>query len=139
MELPRIGVPSEDGAGVDPGKPAEAVELVSDLRCKLAGRRDDDQLDADIALHVVHDRKPERRRFSCPGVRLRDHVAALQNERDSLRLDRTRLPEARLSDTLHDIGLEAESLESSVCCHFGNFFSHCTSKYSFTAVQFLKN
>ena len=74
-----------------PAVRAVGAQRLGDLDAQLARRRQHERLHGRLGgVDVLHDRQPEGRRLAGSGLRLADHVAALQQRRDRLFLDRAR-------------------------------------------------
>ena len=71
---------------------AVRAQRLGDLDAQLAGRREHERLDlGTVGIDVLDHRQPERGGLAGAGLRLADHVAALEQRRDRLLLDRARL------------------------------------------------
>ncbi len=82
---------AEDGHHVDPAVGPVGAQRLGHLDAQLPRGRQHERLDGVLArVHVLHDRQPEGGRLAGSGLRLADHVAAFQQQRDRLFLDRAR-------------------------------------------------
>jgi hypothetical protein len=96
----------------------EALETGGDLRDEFAGRREDEDAGAvlgsraGIGGEAVEQRQRERGGLAGAGLRHAEHVAATQQHRDRLRLDRRRLGIAFLGKRLQQERREGEIGES---------------------------
>ena len=82
---------SEDRHDVDPAVRAVAAQGLRDLDAQLARRREHERLHGSLGgVDVLHDRQAERSRLAGARLGLADDVAAFQQRRDRLLLDRAR-------------------------------------------------
>ena len=84
---------AHDGHRREPDVVAERQRLLVDLQRQLARRREDERAELAVrrpAVQALQDRQEERRRLAGAGGRAADQVAAGQDHRDRLRLDRRR-------------------------------------------------
>jgi hypothetical protein len=89
--LPADRGAAEDRHDVDAGVRAVAAQRLRDLDAELARRRQHERLHGLLAgIDVLDDRQPERRGLAGAGLRLADHVATVEQQRDRLFLDRAR-------------------------------------------------
>ena len=74
-----------------PLRRAVRAQRLRDLDAQLARRREHERLDVVLGrVHGLQQRQPEGRRLAGAGLGLADHVAAFEQRRDRLLLDRAR-------------------------------------------------
>ena len=101
---------AEHGDDVDALALAVRAQRLRDLDAELARRRQHEPLDVVLrGIDVLEHRQPEGRRLARAGLRLPDHVEALEQRRDRLLLDRARRFVADVVDGGQEIGLEPRS------------------------------
>ena len=84
---------AEHGHDLDALLLAVGAQRLGHLDAQLARRRQDERLHLGVVgVDVLEQRQPERGRLAGAGLRLADHVAALEQRRDGLLLDRGRAP-----------------------------------------------
>jgi hypothetical protein len=67
------------------------AQRLGDLDAQLTGRREHERLDVGVVgIDALDHRQPERRGLAGAGLRLADHIAALEQHGDCLLLDRAR-------------------------------------------------
>ena len=87
----RIGAPPKTATTSTPRVRAVGAQRLRHLDAQLARRRQHERLHlVDLGVDVLDHRQPERRRLAGAGLRLADHVAAREQRRDRLLLDRAR-------------------------------------------------
>ena len=111
-ELPLVRLAAVDRQRLDVLVAAVLVQRLGDLDRQLARRGQDQRLDrALLGIDGLDDRQPEGGRLAGAGLRLGDHVAAGEQDRDDLDLDRRRLLVADVLDRFQQRGVEPELLE----------------------------
>ena len=110
--LLRDGLAAEDGDDLDVHVLRVRAKRLCDLDAELARRREDDGLELlRFWVQVLEERQAERRRLARSGLRLADHVVAVEELGNGLILDRSGLVEAQFVDrSLNFLG-QAEFLE----------------------------
>ena len=100
---------AEHGDDVDALALAVGAQRLGDLDAQLPRRRQHEPLDVIlVGIDVLEHRQTEGRGLARAGLRLADHVEALQQRRDRLLLDRTGRVVADVLDGIQEIGREAE-------------------------------
>ena len=103
---------AEDGHDRDALALAVRAQRLRDLDAQLARRRQDERLDLRVArVDVLEQRQPEGGGLARAGLRLADHVAALEQRGDRLLLDRGRLLVAEVRKCLEQRLREPEFAE----------------------------
>jgi hypothetical protein len=94
---------------------AVGADRLGDLDAQLARRREHERLDVGVArVDVLDHRQAERGGLARPGLGLADHVAALEQRRDGLLLDRAGL---LVADVLQGMQERLGEAEVGECGH----------------------
>ncbi len=91
-------------------------EVFGHLHAQLAGRNDDERLDAGLRVGAerLEQRKPEAERLARSGLGLADDVLPGETQRNGLLLDRERFDDAFCCEGIDHVLVDAEISESHV-------------------------
>ena len=106
------------------------LEVLGHLHAELAGRHDDERLDAALGVvaEALDDREAEPEGLAGAGLRLADDVLAREGEGDGLFLDGEGIDDALPGEGVDDVGRDAEVTESgqySACRYCGKRDALC--------------
>ena len=108
-ELPVVGLAPVDREDGEATRPCELMDRLGDLHGQFARRREDECLHlAPREVDALDDRKRERGSLAGAGLRLREDIAPLKEERDGLGLDGRWLLEAERVDIAQYLWAEVE-------------------------------
>ena len=112
LDLGRERRAAVHGDGADAAVLAHLVDLARDLLGQLARGHEHERLHAPgVGVAALHDRQREGERLARAGPGLADHVAALEQERDRLDLDRRGGGNAHVGDSGLDGRVEVQFVE----------------------------